>query len=432
MTQPDNNNPIHTDFEEIDLREIFNTLHKRRFTIIAVTVICMLISGILSFFVIDPVYEASTVISVNQQQDTRQATGDIEDVVQELGEIPQMSVEACQHQVKSPSILQATIKELGLDCKRRELSESIKTENPKGTNLITITVSNSDPEQAASVANTIREKVVANVNIINARKMERSLGMMEKELLAKEEEQLKLATEDLKNYKLQSRSIEFLTTQLQQKNEDLALFQSQIIGAEIQQGALRQGIQQEKKNIENTPATITTNSSAQGILSLQTNGLDIQNGQVTSENLNEAYVAAVNSYNEKSTALAGTESAIATARQKTGQLEAEIRELEGELINNQIEEKKLQDEVDRREKVVTLLTSKIADLKITQAIDIAENNITTVADAIAPETPVKPKKALNIAIAAVLGLMLSTFAVFFMEYMRNGEEQKEIKGPKTV
>ena len=225
MTQPDNNNQVYTDYEEIDLREIFNTLFKWKYTIISVTVICMLISGIISFYFIDPVYEASTVISVNQQQDTRQATGGIEDVVQELGEIPQMSVEACTHQVKSPSILQATIKELNLDYKRRQLSGMITTENPKGTNLITITVSNSDPELAASIANTIRKKVVANVTLINARKMEHSLEMMEKELLAKEENQLKLATEELKNYKLQSRSIEFLTTQLQQKNEDLALFQ---------------------------------------------------------------------------------------------------------------------------------------------------------------------------------------------------------------
>lgn len=425
MTQPKNNNPVYADYEEIDLRQIFNTLHKRRYIIISVTIICMLISGIFSFFIADPVYEASTVISVNQQQDTREATGDIEDVVQELGEIPRMSVEACQQQVKSPAILQATIKELGLNCKRKELRENIKTDNPKGTNLITITVSNSDPELAASIANTIREKVVANVNVINARKVERSLAMMEKELLKKEENELKVANEELKAYKLQTRSIEFLTTQLQQKNEDLALFQSQSIGAEIQRDALRQGIQQEKQNIANTPATITTNSSAQGLLSVETNGLDIKNGQVTSENLNDAYVAAVQSYNEKVATLAGIESAIATAWQKTSQLEEEIRQLEAELINNQIEEKRLQDEVDRREKVVSLLTSKIADLKITQAIDIAENNITTVGEAIAPETPVKPKKALNIAIAAVLGLMLSTFAVLFIEYMKNGEEPKK-------
>ncbi|MGR6836684.1 GumC family protein [Syntrophomonas erecta] len=425
MTQPENNNPVYTNYEEIDLRQIFNTLHKRRYIIISVTIICMLISGIFSFFIADPVYEASTVISVNQQQDTREATGDIEDVVQELGEIPRMSVEACQQQVKSPAILQATIKELGLNCKRSDLRASVKTDNPKGTNLITITVSNSDPELAASIANTIREKVVANVNVINARKVERSLAMMEKELLKKEENELKVANEELKAYKLQTRSIEFLTTQLQQKNEDLALFQSQSIGAEIQRDALRQGIKQEKQNIANTPATITTNSSAQGLLSVETNGLDIKNGQVTSENLNDAYVAAVQSYNEKVATLAGIESAIATARQKTSQLEEEIRQLEAELINNQIEEKRLQDEVDRREKVVSLLTSKIADLKITQAIDIAENNITTVGEAIAPETPVKPNKILNIALAAVLGLMLSTFAVFFMEYMKNGEEPKK-------
>lgn len=427
MTQPETNNQICTDYEEIDLRDIIKTLGKWKYTIIAVTLICMFISGIISFCFLDPVYEASTVVSITQVKDTREIDGEIEDVVKELGQIPYMGVQACEHQVKSPEILQATIKKLNLDYSRRQLSGMISTESPKNTNLITITVSNTDPDLAAQIANTIRAEVVANVNKINTRKMEQSLSIMEKELLEKEEAELKAASDNLKKYKLETRSIEFLTTQLQQKNQDLATIQSQIIGAEIQCDELRMGIEQDKANIENTPATIATTSSAQGILPVEINGLDVKNGQVTSENLNEAYIAAVQSYNRKTTELAGTESAITTARQQTSQLEAEIRQLEAELINSQIEEQKLQTEVNRREKVVNLLTTKIADLKITQAIDLAENNITTVSEAFAPEAPVKPNKKLNVAIAGVLGLMLATFTIFFIEYMRNEEEEAKLK-----
>lgn len=51
--------------------------------------------------------------------------------------------------------------------------------------------------------------------------------------------------------------------------------------------------------------------------------------------------------------------------------------------------------------------------------------ITVVRNATIPENPVSPNKKLNIAIAGILGLMLSIFLVFFIEFMKE-EEDKEI------
>ena len=42
----------------ISLSEIFEALKKRWIMIVAITVVATLISGLVSFFVIDPVYEA--------------------------------------------------------------------------------------------------------------------------------------------------------------------------------------------------------------------------------------------------------------------------------------------------------------------------------------------------------------------------------------
>ncbi|MBC7076492.1 MAG: hypothetical protein H5T98_10630 [Syntrophomonadaceae bacterium] len=101
-----------------------------------------------------------------------------------------------------------------------------------------------------------------------------------------------------------------------------------------------------------------------------------------------------------------------------GSLEQEVIALEAELTKKQIEEKRLQNEVNRREEIVNLLTSKIAELKTTQSLNIAENNIITVSEALVPEEPIKPNKLLNIAVAGVLGLMLSVFGVFLVEYLK--------------
>ena len=49
----------------ISLSEIFEALKKRWIMIVAITLTATIISGVISFFVIDPVYEASTKVNVD-------------------------------------------------------------------------------------------------------------------------------------------------------------------------------------------------------------------------------------------------------------------------------------------------------------------------------------------------------------------------------
>lgn len=417
-----NPNYSYQDYDEIDLRDIFRTLGKWRYTIIAATLICMLLSGIVSFFFIDPVYEANTIMVITQTQSEKQPVGNIEEMVNRMGDLPVVTPQSTIEQIKAPAILQATIDKLNLKSNRRQLAAMVRTEQIKDTNLVKIIVSNQDPELAVKIANMIREEFLAHINQLNEQKLSRSLTTMQDKLLKDEEEALQLANDELKQQKLQSRSIEFLTTQLSKKNEDLADFQSRLVSAEIERDKLQRGIQQSKENLANTPQTIDIVSTANGIIPVKMQSIEITDGKVVSENLNDAYIQALNSYNDKITALVQTEAEITKTQQKIGQLEQEIRSMEAELINNQIEEKKWQDEVDRRDNMVKVLNAKIAEVKMTEALDLAGNSILTVSPAVTPEDPVKPNKTLNVAIAAVLGLMLSVFGVFLLEYLKNDEE----------
>jgi|ADurb_Gel_02_Slu_FD_contig_61_901424_length_1459_multi_2_in_0_out_0_1 capsular polysaccharide biosynthesis protein len=429
-----NDPSYYNDYEEIDLRDIFKTINKWKHTIIAVTLICVLLSGIFSFFVLDPVYEASTVVSIYQAQLNREneSTNDIADTVNELGEIPYMSAVSCEQQVKSPAIMEAVIKKLQLPYTRNGLKSSIKTQQVQNTNLIIITVSNNNPELAATIANTLREEFILHINRINKRKMAQSLEIMEKEWLQKEEVELDIASEKLKEHKLQSRSIEFLSSQLGKKREDLINYQSWLAKAEIDRASQQEGIKQLQETIAHTPHTLTTVNTANGILPADLQGIDIKDGTVSSEQINMNYTSLMDAYNSKTTALAELTVQISKTRQEIARQEKEILDLEAELIRNQLGEKKLQNEVSRRESVVTLLSSKIAELKMTESINLADNNIITVSEAMVPEAPVKPNKMLNMAIAAVLGLMLATFSIFLIEYLRgngtNKSESEESKG----
>jgi len=48
--------------DEIDLREIFQTLRRRAKVIIGTTLVCAVVMALLSFFVLTPVYEATTTL----------------------------------------------------------------------------------------------------------------------------------------------------------------------------------------------------------------------------------------------------------------------------------------------------------------------------------------------------------------------------------
>ncbi len=60
--------------ETISLRELFQTLRKRMWLIVAITVIATMTSGIVSYFVLTPIYQASTQLLVNQAKTTSQFT----------------------------------------------------------------------------------------------------------------------------------------------------------------------------------------------------------------------------------------------------------------------------------------------------------------------------------------------------------------------
>ena len=72
--------------ETIDLREYFAIIKKRFWIIGLISVIAMVISGVISFFVLSPVYEAKSTLIVNTEknEDTQMITGDQFNVTQKL------------------------------------------------------------------------------------------------------------------------------------------------------------------------------------------------------------------------------------------------------------------------------------------------------------------------------------------------------------
>lgn len=146
--------------ESISLKELFLTLKKRIWLIVSITILTVIVSAVLSYFVLTPIYSASTQILVNQSKSEESLYSNYE-VQTNLQLINTYNVI-----LKSPRILDQVIDELNLKMSTDELSEKITVESESESQVITITVEDENPRLAADIANTIASVFQENVSDI--------------------------------------------------------------------------------------------------------------------------------------------------------------------------------------------------------------------------------------------------------------------------
>ncbi|NHM30021.1 YveK family protein [Neobacillus terrae] len=137
--------------ETISLKELFQTLKKRLNLIIVVTLIAVLVSGIVSYFFLTPIYQASTQILVNQSKD-EQSLYNTNQVQTNLQLINTYNVI-----IKSPAILDKVIKELGLNMTSGELNSKMTIQSENNSQVINLSVEDPNAKRAAKLANKTAE-----------------------------------------------------------------------------------------------------------------------------------------------------------------------------------------------------------------------------------------------------------------------------------
>lgn len=98
-----------------------------------------------------------------------------------------------------------------------------------------------------------------------------------------------------------------------------------------------------------------------------------------------------------------------------------------EAIKGEIQKASSPAEKTRLEKTMELLAEGITKTQIARSIDLGSTSLVVVSPAMAPTSPVKPNKKLNIAVAFMLGLMFSVALAFILEFLDN-----TIKTPEDV
>ena len=157
--------------ETISLQDILNVIRKRLVHIVSITVIAALIAGVISFFVMTPIYQSSTQILVNKQATEQQQSIQSQDIQTNLQLINTYNVI-----IKSPAILSKVIEILDLNLTPSQLSDKITVASQNDSQVVNISVQDEKPAIAVEIANTTAEVFeqeipvlmsVDNVNILS-------------------------------------------------------------------------------------------------------------------------------------------------------------------------------------------------------------------------------------------------------------------------
>ncbi|MCD7034594.1 Wzz/FepE/Etk N-terminal domain-containing protein [Metabacillus sp. GX 13764] len=135
--------------ETISLKELFQTLKKRLSLIILITALATATSGIVSYFFLTPVYEASTQILVNQSKNDQQMY-EYNQVQTNVQLINTYSVI-----IKSAPILGKVKEQLKLPETLKTLTDKITVASEKESQIFSVTVEDESPARATKIANTI-------------------------------------------------------------------------------------------------------------------------------------------------------------------------------------------------------------------------------------------------------------------------------------
>ncbi|MEW8997320.1 MAG: Wzz/FepE/Etk N-terminal domain-containing protein [Thermoanaerobacter sp.] len=155
---------------------MFLIIRKRTKMIVIITLLATIISGIFSYFIATPVYKASTSLIVSRTQSSALNNSQIQ--VQDI-QTSRMLAATYSEFVKSRRVLQPVIERLRLPLTVDQLKNSVDVAAKGNTEIIEISVKNSDPRKAAEIANAIADSFVENIvkimNIDNVQVIDKAI-----------------------------------------------------------------------------------------------------------------------------------------------------------------------------------------------------------------------------------------------------------------
>lgn len=389
--------------EEISLRELIEILLKRWKTIAITTIISILAAAIFSFMIIKPTYESKMILmasGANDKSTVQELNGNIDNMLDAISQYPTMNIETYRQQVKTPAVLDKTIKDLGLEDEYNidTLGDKITLETIKDTQLIAIKKVGGNPEKAAEIVNKVGENFI-QVFSDNVKARATSTSKYVKDQMEVEKKNYDEALLEEKELLSQPRGATELKLELDGKLNQVTEYKTDLNDLSIRKDALNASI----KVAESIPS----------------------NGNSITLNQNTGKILLDNSEKILKLELAEVEANIASIEEQISQMQTNIEKLQIEYQDRSHKESILNQKVNIAKNTYESFVKKYEELRVAESSRIGESSITVVSRAYPSTRPIGPRKALNLAIATVLGLMVGVFIAFFTEYWQTTDESKK-------
>ncbi|OGO76579.1 MAG: hypothetical protein A2Y23_05275 [Clostridiales bacterium GWB2_37_7] len=428
---------MNENYTEINLREIIEVLLKGWRLIAIITAISLMFSGIFSFFIQEPVYEAKTILMASLATDkltTLQSDKeDLADILDTISAYPTMTIQTYKEQIKSSKILQQVIDDMELgkyEINRSKLREMVALETLKDTNLIAVKVTHKDPKLAADIANTLAKEFTESITDMTRQQASKSSQFLQGQLEV-EKKNLDESRLELKEFLSQPRGTNELRQEFDSKLLMLTTFKTQLVEKEVELNKVKAGLIVSEQELKNTPQVIVTKKSVgQDPLFNQivaetsdTSMKDVAQITMKSEEINEGYINLKTKVSDYKIAASELSGEIAMINTKINTTQIELENMQLELADKEYNQALLQRKVQLSQGTYDTFLNKYEEIRIAESTEIGDSTINIISQAAIPELPKGSGRLLNLAIAGVLGIMMSVFIVFFKEYWVSSGKQ---------
>lgn len=163
--------------DEISIRQIFEIIRKRAWIIVAMILTSVLISTVITLFVMSSEYESYTTIMVGNPKN--RAIDDNSNITYQEVQTNRLLVSTYGEIAKSRSVLEEVIKDLNLEMTSEQLRDKVDVSLVNNTEIIRIKVRDQDPETAADIANVIAsafsKQVIRIMNVENVQVIDEAI-----------------------------------------------------------------------------------------------------------------------------------------------------------------------------------------------------------------------------------------------------------------
>ena len=405
---------------EISIRDLIEVVWKGKFFIAIVTVIAVVVSAVVSFFILPETYSTTMSLAVKPVTVKMSTIDNAVGIVDYLGTMPLKTKEEYMLEVKSSRVLNRTIEMLASKDGAGEvmsvsaLSQSITVTDVLKTDRITVTVTCSDPEEAVLIADTLAEafgQIAAED--FNEQILDVSDAISEE--LAESEAYLDEKVMELNAYRSENVNIDVLRADIISMIDQIALSKIRLIDCDTQ-------IESDQIALQ----SILADPSSMGDLAFGEYELSINDGN-NDGNMVPNIIISPNGLQESLfiAHVMETQARLLSSLSKKEVYETQIPKMESDLLDMQIAltdheytYDNINNDAQMAQKAYRANQQRALDAQNYASSEIGNSIVSISAAASVPGAPISPNIKMNIIAAGIFGFGFSVCIILFRDYWK--------------